>query len=94
MIIAVWVKWQCAVIRGRLQGLVADRIRRSKVEEQDSSVRKGCTIRKHSNTNSIVAAAAAVSKLQREQRGRGLYVFNQWKSNDILLFSFFLLNLH
>lgn len=72
MIIAVWVKWQCAVIRGRLQGLVADRIRRSKVEELGSSGRKGCTRRKHSNANSIVAA---VSKLQREQRGRGLTTF-------------------
>lgn len=41
MIIAVRVNWQCTVIRGRLQGLVADRIRRSKVEEQDSSGRIG-----------------------------------------------------
>lgn len=30
MIIAVWVNWQCTVIRGRLQGLMADRTRRSK----------------------------------------------------------------
>lgn len=41
MIIAVWVNWQCTVIRGRLQGFVADRIRRSEVEEQDSSGRIG-----------------------------------------------------
>lgn len=41
MIIAVRVNWQCAVIRRRLQGLVADRISRSNVEEQDSSGRIG-----------------------------------------------------
>lgn len=58
MIIAVWVNWQCTVIRGRLQGLVADRTRRSKGEEQGSIGRKGYTRRKHSNTNVIADSAA------------------------------------
>lgn len=37
MIIAVRMNWRCTVIREKLQGLVADRIRGSKVEKQGSS---------------------------------------------------------
>lgn len=40
MIIALLVNWQYAVIRGKLQGLVAEWIRGSKVENQGSGGRK------------------------------------------------------
>lgn len=79
---------------GGCRGLVADRIRRSKVEEHDSSGRIGwMAAQEHSSANSIVASA--VSKLQREQRRRGFTTrffkcfFNQWKSWYSILFFFF-----
>ena len=77
MFIAVWLNWQCTVIRGRLQGLlVADRIRRSKVEEWAERLY---------NEETLIQQWL----LQRERRGRFFYVFNRQKSYGILLFSSF-----